>query len=191
MAPLVLASGSPRRRELLARICPHFVVVPSDIEEHVPSGPPADAAVTLALAKARAVAARLPAAVVLGADTLVVADGEILGKPGRAAEAARMLRSLRNRAHQVVTGVAVVASGRDLTAAVATRVLMRDYSDSEIEEYVATGEPLDKAGAYAVQEGGGRFVAAVDGCYTNVVGLPVSTARRLLAAAGVTVLPAG
>ena len=167
-------------------------MVPSDLDERLPAGPPAAAAVALALAKARAVAARAPGAVVLGADTIVVLDGRVLGKPLGVSDAARMLRALRNREHEVITGVAVVApDSREQTAAVVTRVTMRAYSDAEIDRYVATGEPLDKAGAYAVQEEGSQLVAAVDGCYTNVVGLPLTTTRRLLAAAGVSVLEMG
>ena len=190
---VVLASASPRRRQLLARICRDFTVVPSAVDERLPPGPPADAVVAVALAKARAVGRALPGSVVLGADTIVVVDGEILGKPGSAAEAVRMLRRLRNRGHEVLTAVAVVgaAEPRERTAAVLTRVTMRDYSDADIDDYVATGEPLDKAGAYAVQEGGQRLVAEVDGCYTNVVGLPVTTTRTLLAAFGVSVIGAG
>jgi septum formation protein len=182
----VLASASPRRRELLGRICAEFAVIPSAIEERLPPAPPAEAAAALALAKARFVAGTLPDAVVVGADTIVVVDTTVLGKPGSAAEAVQMLRRLRNRVHEVITAVAVVhgRSGRELTAAVQTRVTMRDYSDAEIDRYVATGEPLDKAGAYAVQEEGGGLVAAVDGCYTNVVGLPVATTRALLDAFG-------
>jgi len=188
---VVLASASPRRRALLAHVC-DFTVRPSAVEERLPPGPPADAAVGLALAKARAVAAEVPAAVVLGADTIVVVDEEILCKPRSPADAVRMLRRLRNRPHEVITGVAVVQGRppREASAAVHTRVTMRDYADAEIEAYVASGEPLDKAGAYAVQEAGARLVARVDGCYTNVVGLPVSTARALLASFGVSVRPA-
>lgn len=120
--------------------------------------------------------------VVLGADTEVVLDGHLLGKPGDAADAGRMLKALRGRVHEVITGVALVEApaGREETAAVTTRVKMAGYSDAEIEAYVATGEPLDKAGAYAVQGLGARLVAEVDGCFTNVVGLPVTTTRRLL-----------
>jgi septum formation protein len=148
------------------------------------------AVAAVALAKARAVAAALPPdqrAVVLGADTEVVLDGRLLGKPEDAAGAARMLRALRGRAHEVVTGVALVAAGgepREAAEAVTSRVVMADYTDRDIAEYVATGEPMDKAGGYAVQGQGGRLVARVDGCYTNVVGLPVGTTRRLLAAWG-------
>ncbi len=120
--------------------------------------------------------------VVLGADTEVVLDGHLLGKPGDAAHAGRMLKALRGRVHEVITGLALVEApaGHEETAAVTTRVKMAGYSDAEIEAYVATGEPLDKAGAYAVQGLGARLVAEVDGCFTNVVGLPVTTTRRLL-----------
>lgn len=130
-------------------------------------------------------------ALVLGADTEVVLDGRLLGKPGDPADAVRMLRELRGREHEVITGLAVVEVGpagaapRPETAAVTSRVRMGDYSDAEIESYVATGEPLDKAGAYAVQGVGGRLVAAVDGCLTNVIGLPLTTTRALLARHGV------
>jgi septum formation protein len=122
-------------------------------------------------------------AVVLAADTEVVLDGRLLGKPRDAADAIRMLRQLRGRQHEVITGLALVEAGgraREQTEVVVSRVTMADYSDTEVEAYVATGEPFDKAGAYAIQGLGGRLVASVDGCYTNVVGLPVETTRRLL-----------
>jgi len=121
-------------------------------------------------------------AIVLGADTEVVLDGRLLGKPRDAVDAARILKALRGRIHEVITGVALVEApaGREETAAVTTRVRMGGYTDAEIEAYVATGEPLDKAGAYAVQGLGGRLIAQVDGCFSNVVGLPVTTTRRLL-----------
>ena len=138
----------------------------------------------VALDKARAVARDWTggAAVVLGADTEVILDGRYLGKPRDAADAARMLRALSGRTHEVVTGLALVEvpSGREEALAVTTRVTMLDAGDEEIAAYVATGEPLGKAGAYAVQGQGARLVARVDGCFTNVVGLPVETVRRLL-----------
>jgi len=138
----------------------------------------------VALDKARAVAREWTGgpAVVLGADTEVVLDGRYLGKPRDAADAARMLRALSGRTHEVVTGLALVdaPSGREETLAVTTRVTMIDAGDEEIAAYVATGEPLDKAGAYAVQGLGARLVARVDGCFTNVVGLPVEATRQLL-----------
>jgi septum formation protein len=120
---------------------------------------------------------------VLGADTEVVLDGRLLGKPDDARDALRMLRELRGRVHEVITGVALVRAGQaggEETAAVSTRVRMGNYSDEDIESYVATGEPLDKAGAYAVQGLGSALVAEIDGCLTNVVGLPLSTTRRML-----------
>ncbi len=157
---------------------------PSRVAEVHPPGPPAAAVAAVALDKARAVAREWTGgpAVVLGADTEVVLDGRYLGKPRDAVDAARMLRELSGRTHEVVTGLALVdaPSGREETLAVTTRVTMIDARDEEIAAYVATGEPLDKAGAYAIQGQVARLVARVDGCFTNVVGLPVETTRRLL-----------
>ena len=139
--------------------------------------------VAVALAKARAVARQQASpAVVLGADTEVVLDGRYLGKPADIPDALRMLRALRGRTHEVVTAVALVEApgGREETAAVVTRVTMTKATDEDLAAYVATGEPLDKAGAYAVQGLGSRLIDRIDGCYTNVVGLPVATTRRLL-----------
>jgi septum formation protein len=184
---LILASASPRRRVLLARLGLAFDVLASGVVETIESGiSPPEAATALALAKARDIAARAGPAVVLGADTLVAVDGRALGKPASRDEARAMLRALRARAHEVITAVAVVEapSGREAVETVVSRVVMRAYPDGEIDAYVATGEPDDKAGAYAVQGDGARLVAAVDGCYTNVVGLPVKTTARLLRAFG-------
>ena len=157
---------------------------PSGVAEVHPPGPAAAAVAAVALDKARSVAREWTGgpAVVLGADTEVVLDGRYLGKPRDAADAARMLRELSGRTHEVVTGLALVdaPSGREETLAVTTRVTMIDADAEEIAAYVATSEPLDKAGAYAVQGLGARLVARVDGCFTNVVGLPVETTRRLL-----------
>jgi septum formation protein len=186
---LILASASPRRRELLRSLCPDFAVVPSQVEETLEPGPPAEAAARLALDKAQAVAARVASGVVLGADTIVVIDGEALGKPTTADEARRMLRLLRGREHDVVTGVAVVEApgGRCETTAVVSRVRMADYGEAEIEAYVASGEPFDKAGGYAIQGRGGALVAGLDGSFSNVVGLPLEETARLLASFGVAV----
>jgi nucleoside triphosphate pyrophosphatase len=191
---LILASASPRRRELLERLGLPFEVRPSGIEEPLAAGVPASTlATTLARAKAADIADRLraagEAALVLGADTLVVLDGQPLGKPTSQGDARAMLRALRGRSHEVVTAVVVrdaEPAGRQLTEAVVSQVLMRDYTDDEIAAYVATGEPDDKAGAYAVQGRGRRLVSRVDGCYTNVVGLPLRTTARLLQAFGLT-----
>jgi septum formation protein len=186
---VVLASASPRRRELLRSLCPDFIVMPSEIEETLPPGPPAAAAERLALDKARAVAARVGAGVVLGADTIVVVGGEVLGKPATVEDARRMLKQLRARQHEVITGVAVVEapSGRSETTAVVSRVRMADYGETEIEAYLASGEPFDKAGAYAIQGRGSALVAGLDGSFTNVVGLPLAETARLLGAFGVAV----
>jgi septum formation protein len=183
---LVLASASPRRQELLARLGISFTVEPSHIPELHPPGPPAAALAAVALDKARAVAGRWTTgrAVILGADTEVVLDGRYMGKPRDAADAVRILSALSGRTHEVITGVALVEAppGREATTAVTTRVTMTAATQEEIAAYVATGEPFDKAGGYAVQGLGARLVARVDGCLTNVVGLPVETTRRLLEA---------
>lgn len=181
---LILASESPRRRELLATLGLPFEVRPSGIPEEFPPGDPREGVTALALAKARAVARTVAAGVVLGADTAVVLEGTIFGKPEDAGDARRMLRALRGRRHEVITGLGLVEapSGRVETATVVTGVRMASYDDATIEAYLATGEPFDKAGAYAIQGWGGRLVEAVEGCYTNVVGLPVTTTRGLLTA---------
>ena len=186
---VVLASQSPRRRELLRRIWGEFEVVPSGVDETLEPGPLAPAVVGLALRKAVAVSRRVGRGVVVAADTVVVIDDEVLGKPAGSAEARAMLTRLRGRQHQVLTGVGLVdaGSGRAVATAVVSRVLMAAYSDAMIGAYVASGSPLDKAGAYAVQDLQGALVDAVVGSYTNVVGLPVEETRRLLAGFGVPV----
>jgi septum formation protein len=188
-AVLTLASASPRRRELLRTLCPDFRVVPSDLEETLAAGSPRAAAAGLALDKARAVAARVGEGVVLGADTIVVIDGQALGKPAGPDEARAMLRQLRGREHEVITGVAVVdaRTGRSEATAVVSRVRMADYGEAEIDAYLATEEPLDKAGAYAIQGRGGALVAELEGSFSNVVGLPLEETARVLAAFGVSV----
>jgi len=188
---LILASASPRRAELLRQLGLPFHVVPSDVPEAWPWGPVREGVMALALAKARSVALGLAGAIVLGADTAVVLEGRVFGKPQSAEDARRMLRELQGREHEVITGVALVEApgGREATAAVVTRVLMRTYAEAEIDAYVASGEPFDKAGAYAIQAAGGGLVAKVEGCYTNVVGLPLTTTRRLLEAWGLISSP--
>jgi septum formation protein len=189
---LVLASASPRRRELLAALGLEFEVMPSAVEERVElGGTVADLAGELALRKLREVAGRLSGRgpqrlLVLAADTLVTVDGRPLGKPADLAEARGMLERLAGRVHLVVTAVALgsVPEGGQVVESVVSRVAMRGYGSREIDAYLATGEPFDKAGAYAVQGLGGRLVERVEGCYTNVVGLPIGTTARLLVAAG-------
>ena len=185
---LVLASGSPRRRELLGRLGMPVVTVVSGVAEEVEAGLAAEEVVVrVARQKAEAVAVAVGRGLVVGADTAVVAAGELVGKPRDDADARRMLRALGGRTHRVVTGLAVVdaARGRVEASAVATAVRMRAYDDEEIAAYVATGEPLDKAGGYGIQGGGGALVAAFEGCFTNVVGLPLCETAALLARFGV------
>lgn len=183
--PLVLASASPRRRELLARLGVRFTVRAADIDE-TPRLGEAPGVYVLRLAQEKARAAAQPGELVLAADTTVVVDGEILGKPEDDADAVRMLRLLSGREHEVLTGVAVVEleTERMVSAVERTAVRMAPLSPEEIEWYVATGEPRDKAGAYAIQELGSLFVTGVAGNQSNVVGLPVPVVYRLLLEVG-------
>jgi len=192
--PLVLASSSPRRRRLLRELGVGFSVRLPDVDEcPLPGELPGPHVRRLALAKARAVARELApgcgAQWVIGADTVVVLDGKILGKPRGARDAEGILARLSGRTHEVLTGVALVpvAGGRARTAVVRSRVEMKPFDEATIRRYVAGGEPLDKAGAYAVQGRGRHLVARVSGSLTNVVGLPLERLRRLLATAGVSV----
>ena len=183
---LILASASPSRADLLAAAGFAFDVTPVEIDERVLAGEQATAYVErLARQKTRLAARRNPGRPVLGADTAVVVDDRILGKPADAAEAAVMLRMLSGRSHDVVTGVAVCLDGREAGEVACTRVRFLQLSDAEIAWYVASGEPFDKAGAYAVQGLASRFVESIDGSYSNVVGLPVATVCRLLRHLGV------
>jgi len=184
---LILASQSPRRRELLLRIWAEFEVVPSNLDETLEPGLVADAVAELALRKARTVAERVGVGVVLAADTVVVIDGVLLGKPAGVAEARDMLVRLRGREHEVVTGIAVMdaGTGRVASATAVSLVLMAAYPDATIAAYVASGAPFDKAGGYAIQDLDGGLVDGVIGSYTNVVGLPLEATRRLLAGFGV------
>lgn len=187
---LVLASASPRRQHLLSLLGLQFEVVTPNVEEHFRSGErPKTAARRLAQAKALVVAHAHPEAFVLAADTVVACAGRLLAKPADAPEAAAMLRLLRARTHRVITAVAVVLSAgrRALVAHSVTRVRMRAYGDDEIAASIASGQPFDKAGAYAVQDPDLRPVDSLQGCYCNVVGLPLWTTRALLARAGLPV----
>ncbi len=183
---LVLASASPRRAELLRNAGIAFVVRPAHIpEQRQDSEPPRQYAIRLAQEKARAVVATEPGAFVLGADTIVCADEHVLEKPSDDADAARMLRLLSGRTHQVTTAVCLVGPGVEDAATETTEVVMSAISDDEIRAYVASGEPMDKAGAYAIQGRASRWVTRIDGCYFNVVGLPVPLVYRMLRKHGV------
>lgn len=177
---LILASGSARRPELLASLGVSFDIVPTGLDESSEERDPQRLAVELALRKARSVSGRHPEAAVIGADTLVTLDGRLFGKPAGPEEATATLRALRGRTHQVVSGVAVVAPRGTASEAVVTRVTMRDYSDDEIARFVATGAPLDKSGAYAIQDAVFAPVASFEGCVCSVIGLPLYTTRALL-----------
>ena len=184
---MILASASPRRRELLEKLGVPFQVVPSEAPEVFDASlDPEAQAIALALRKARTVAARLDTGLVLGGDTIVALEGVLLGKPRDDAEAAHMLRALSGREHLVVTGLAVVEpdSATEHASAVSSSVRFRPLSDDDIARYVASREPFDKAGAYAIQGIGGELVAGFEGCFNNVVGLPLCETLRLLEAAG-------
>lgn len=182
---IILASASPRREELLRQVGCEFTVVTSSVaEDNDQALPPAAIAVRHARAKALSVADQAPTdAVVIGADTIVVLDGQVYGKPRDRDDARRMLQALAGREHQVMTGVAVAAGGRVASDLAVTAVRMRPYDDAAIEKYLATGEPMDKAGAYAIQGVGALLVEGITGCYANVVGLPLVTLDKLLRSA--------
>ena len=182
MSKLILASGSPRRRELMEQTGLAFTVIPAETDESVAEGlPPRTMVKHLARQKALAVAEKNPGAVVLGADTVVAIDGEVLGKPKDEEDARRMLRLLSGREHCVHTGVCIVRpDGTAITFCETSRVTFRGISPDEIDRYVATGEPMDKAGAYAIQGRGAKLVRDYSGDYTNIVGLPAWRVLRVL-----------
>jgi nucleoside triphosphate pyrophosphatase len=187
---LVLASASPRRADLLRDAGFEFDIKPVDLDESPRPGEPAREYVArVAREKAEAVAITDAACCVVGADTAVVVDGAILGKPSDPSEAVAMLTRLSGRTHEVLTGVCALHAGVVHDATVTTRVRFRDLDPAEIRAYVATGEPMDKAGAYAVQGGAAAFVAGIEGSHSNVVGLPMEQTAGLLARCGVR--PAG
>jgi septum formation protein len=190
---LILASASPRRRDLLSRLEVPFETVPAEIAETArPGEAPRALAERLAREKAEAVVAQLgrtPRRVVLGSDTIVVIGEEVLGKPRDPEHALALLRKLSGRTHLVMTGIAVVVSdtGRTRSRVVESRVTLRKADEAELRDYVATGESLDKAGAYALQGAGRRFIAGVEGSETNVIGLPMEETLAMLQEAGVEI----
>jgi septum formation protein len=196
---IILASASPRRAQLLSQAGLPFVALPADVDEsRLPGELAAATALRLAEAKARAAVLQLAAPrrrvqeetqeeeIVIGADTIVELDGDALGKPGSAEAARAMLRRLSGRSHRVITGVAVIGmrGGHSKCAAETTEVNFAALSTEEIKWYVETGEPLDKAGGYAIQGLGCRFVERIEGCYFNVVGLPLRRVYRMLQESG-------
>lgn len=178
---LVLASASPRRKELLRNAGFTFVAHPADIpEDPLPGETGKACGERLAREKALVVARQRPNDLVLGADTVVVVDGQLLGKPSDAADAARMLRMISGREHEVITGVCLVADGKTTVASETTIVTVGELTEREIADYVASGEPMDKAGAYAIQGIASRWIPQIEGDYFNVVGLPVALVWRML-----------
>ncbi len=186
---IVLASASPRRQELLAQVGVSFTVVPSGVSEEVAVPmTPAELVEHLAAIKARDVAARRPGALVIGSDTIVVVDGTVLGKPKDRADAISMLERLAGREHSVYTGVAVIAPDREQVSHERTAVRFRPLTRSQIERYVDSGEPMDKAGAYGIQGRGAALIESIVGDYFTVVGLPLCRTAQMLADFGVNIL---
>ena len=180
---LILASASPRRSELLRNAHTAFEVIPAHVIEELSDGEsPVASARRLAREKANAIWEKHRDAYVLGADTIVVLDGaKVLGKPSGKADAEAMLRSLSGRTHEVITGVCLLTpAGHEAMEAEVTRVTMGEISEEEIRQYVATGEPMDKAGAYAIQGIASRYITRIEGDYSNVVGLPLAAVWKLL-----------
>jgi len=192
MEPIILASQSPRRKELLSLYGLPFVVDPSQADEDNVTGNGAERVRKLAQAKCAEVAARHPGEMVLAADTLVCVGDEILGKPRDVQDACRMLRLLSGNAHQVHTGVCLrLPDGRELLGVDTAQVHFMELSDEMIVRYVATGEPMDKAGAYAIQGMAGIFISHIEGSPSNVIGLPLGLLTQFFMEAGVELLPSG
>lgn len=187
---IILASASPRRQQLLKLIGLDFEIMVSEVEEdNTKDMLPEELAIAQAIDKAVAVSKRVSAgAVVIGADTIVVVDGQVFGKPKDRMEAVQMLTVLAGREHTVISGVAVVQGKKVVSGSSATTVTFRSLSQSQIERYVDTGEPMDKAGAYAIQGRGALLVESISGCYNNVVGLPLGRLAELLQQIGIGLL---
>lgn len=182
---IILASQSPRRREILEKLIPNFIVCPSDASEQIDEHDPRAYAMELAVRKAQDVASNRPGDTVIAADTIVCLGDRILGKPGDKQEAHDYLRTLSGEVHEVYTGVAVVHEGKLHRFCECTEVHFRHLSDSLIEDYIASGEPMDKAGAYGIQGIGGRFVEGIHGDFFNVMGLPLCALSCLLEELGI------
>lgn len=181
MKKIILASSSPRRKKLMTTAGLEFDIIVRDVDESIPEGTaPVDAAKMTAKKKALAVAAEYSDCIVIGADTIVVADKKILGKPADKADACRMLKMLSGIEHEVITGVCIVCGENSESFASVSKVKFYDLTDEEIEAYVATNEPMDKAGAYGIQGRGCTLVEKIEGDYFNIVGLPVAELNRKL-----------
>ncbi|MBN1367680.1 MAG: septum formation inhibitor Maf [Dehalococcoidales bacterium] len=191
MKKIILASGSPRRKELLEKIGLKFEVEAGDIEEDLNVGlPPRELAEKLSLQKAQAAAEKYPDAIIIAADTIGVFEGKIIGKPHAATEAKKMLSMLSGKSHLVITGYTIIdtETRKTVTKSIETKVYFRKLTKAEIDAYVKTGEPLDKAGAYAIQGLGALIVEKIEGDYYNVIGLPLSSLTESLREFGVKIL---
>lgn len=190
MNKIILASASPRRKELLEQIGVTFEIVKANGEEIITSSIPTEVVKELSIQKAKEVAGRCNGTVIIGADTVVAVDNQILGKPKNPEDAMRMLQLLQGREHQVITGVAVLLleSGKMISFAQTTKVRVFPMSNVQIEQYIASGEPMDKAGAYGIQGRFAAYVLGIEGDYNNVVGLPVGRLYQEVLAAGVDLL---
>lgn len=178
---IILASASPRRKELFSVITNDFKIIPADIDETVPTGIEAESvAEFLSVRKAKAVSDGNPCDTIIGCDTVVICDGEILGKPKDEKDAKRMLLALSGKTHKVITGCAIFKNGKSLSFSETTEVTFYKLSEEEIEDYIATNECFDKAGAYGIQGYGSLLVEKINGDYFNVVGLPVSKLNKIL-----------
>ena len=186
---IILASGSPRRRELLNTLGLSFTVSPAKGEEHAPEGAgPEEIVKTLSRAKAEEVSKQFAGDLIIAADTIVYLDGRVLGKPGDEADARAMLTALSGRAHEVYTGVTVILGEDILCEAECTKVFFRELSEEEIDAYVASGDPMDKAGAYGIQGRASLMVERLEGDYFNVMGLPLCRLGKMLKTIGVRLL---
>ena len=183
---IILASGSPRRHELLKKLCTNFKIEVSDAPEVQSNLEPKLLAVENAKIKVQAVADKNPNDIVIGADTIVVLNGKIFGKPQNPADAENMLAKLADKKHEVITGLAICAGGKIFTAYDVTEVYFGEMTAAEIKNYVATGEPLDKSGSYALQGGATKFIEKIHGDWSNVVGLPVYRLKKLAQVSGIT-----
>lgn len=180
---IILASASPRRQELLKYIVPEFEIIPADVDETLPEGTvPEKAAEFLAVKKAKHIAEQYPDCVVIGSDTIVIIDGIILGKPADKSDAERMLKLLSGRTHKVITGVCIAYGEKTDSFSCETKVTFYPLTEEEIRDYIATGEPMDKAGAYGIQGYGSVLTEGIEGDFFNVMGLPVAMLKRRLAA---------
>ncbi len=179
---LILASSSPRRREILENAGYKFEIRPADIDESVPNGiSPEDAVKMIASKKAYAVRDNCSSNdVILGADTVVCIDGEIIGKPASAEDARNTLKRLSGNTHAVLTGYCLIKGEKTVSGVEKTEVTFRELTDFEIDEYVASGEPMDKAGSYGLQGKGGLFASGINGDYNNIIGLPISTVSKII-----------